>query len=161
VQITEISICSICLEPIWNFICIGCLKKSIEKWIKSKELLQEFKKFHEKLEDTFSSGDRKEFCIRCHTTSGCSICPYCYTKEVYTWLKEKSQELAEKFWKIFNFNFEGSDISKNPRVKNLQPVIFYPRDILLFSICENCEKPSEFLKKVNGSWLCEECREET
>lgn len=155
----DISICSICLEPIYNFICSDCLEKSIEKWIKDKKLLVEFRKFHEKLKRIFSSENEKEFCIKCRNTNSCSICPYCYTKEIYTWLKEKSKELAERFWKIFNFDFENTGITTDSTLKNFQPIIISRIENTLFSICENCEKVAE-LKIVNGSWLCEECREE-
>jgi signal-transduction protein with cAMP-binding, CBS, and nucleotidyltransferase domain len=34
-----------------------------------------------------------------------------------------------------------------------------PRGVVLEGYCEDCENYSEDLKKVNGKWLCEECRE--
>jgi CBS domain-containing protein len=34
-----------------------------------------------------------------------------------------------------------------------------PREILLAGFCEECENYSGRLKNINGTWLCEDCRE--
>lgn len=90
------------------------------------------------------------------------ICPYCYIKEVFNFLYSKDEKLAENFIKLFNFDF--LKVGHNSEItitKNFNPtIISEEKEDFDMNICENCENQSDYLKKVNGSYLCEVCRDE-
>ncbi|MEM5766568.1 MAG: hypothetical protein QW423_02970 [Candidatus Aenigmatarchaeota archaeon] len=158
----ETVVCKFCLEPIFNFICVNCLETSIKKWLFCSNLLKDFKKFSKNLRNRFESNFEKEKCIKCGMPLETSICPYCYTKEVFDFFYLKDKTIAEGFIRVFNFDFlkvgHGSDTIT---VKNFTPIMI-SEDIENsdINICENCENQSDDLKKVNGSYICEVCRDE-
>jgi hypothetical protein len=159
----ETEICKLCLEPIFNFICIDCQHASIIKWLSENApgLLNEFNNFHEKIESTFASTQNSIFCIKCKQIKETVICPYCYAKEVFWWLFDKNIEVAKKFVKIFNFDFLGIGYLPTIKTRNLWPIIITDeRESTDLNFCEECGIVSDNLKKVNGKWLCESCRDE-
>jgi hypothetical protein len=159
----ETEICKICLEPIFNFICIDCQHATIKKWLSelaTKELLDEFDKFHEKIKEEFSCTQNSMFCIKCKEIKEVAICPYCYAREVFWWLFEKDVLTAKKFAKVFNFDFLGVGYLPTIRTRNLWPIIIVDeRKSSDLNFCEECLQPSDDLRKVNGEWLCESCRD--
>jgi hypothetical protein len=159
----ETSICRICLEPIYNFICPNCLKKSIKKWIdfKDKSLLDDFENFHHKLTQLFSTEENVMFCIKCKKIVEIVMCPYCYAKEVFWWLFDKDIRLAKKFAKLFNFDFLNVGYLPTIELRNLEPIIITTnREKIDINICEKCGMASDNIKQVNDQWICEMCREE-
>jgi len=159
----ETTICRICFEPIINFLCTDCLSKTISRWLSSqdKQLLVEYQKFNSFLLNFFSS-DEQEFCVKCKRKSNTILCPYCYTNEVFWWLFTKNINLAKKFAYLFNFDFLGTGFYPHAKTRNLKPIIITEDqdNFNEIGICESCGQLSENLKKENGLWLCESCREE-
>jgi hypothetical protein len=160
----ETEICRLCLEPIFNFICIDCQHASIVKWLSengSAEFLNDFNKFHERIKEKFASTQNPVFCIKCKQVKETTICPYCYAKEVFWWLFDKNVEVAKKFAKIFNFDFLGVGYLPTIKVRNLWPIIITDeRKSSDTNFCEECGVASDNLRKVNGRWICESCRDE-
>ena len=161
----ETKICKLCLEPLFNFICIDCLSSSIKKFLISErpELLEEFNSFHQKFSKFFSSQtlEKRAKCIKCMRSFDIIVCPYCYINEVFWWLFEKDTKLARKIAQLFNFDFLGTGYILN--LRKADPVITAEdgeNDISEIGICESCGQACDDLKKVNGEWLCESCREE-
>ncbi|MEM5834511.1 MAG: hypothetical protein QXQ69_01520 [Candidatus Aenigmatarchaeota archaeon] len=159
----ETTICRICLEPIINFLCIDCINQTISRWLSQERtsLLQEYQTIHLFLRNFFSS-DEQEFCVKCKKKSSTVLCPYCYTNEIFWWIFSKDISLAKKFAHLFNFDFQGTGFYNHEKTRNLVPVILNedPENLEEIGICEACGQFSENLKKKNGSWLCESCREE-
>lgn len=162
IHMEETIICKMCLEPIFNFICIDCLKNSFSNWLATKnpKLIDEFQNFHNNLLRSFSSDENQEFCIKCKQTIDTVLCPYCYSKEVFWWIFSKDVKLSSEFSKIFNFDFLGTGYLPTIKARNLEPILIIKgREKTDINICENCEQPSDNLKELNGEWLCESCRE--
>jgi len=158
----ETVICRICLEPIFNFICINCLKKSFSSWLaaKNQKLINEFQVFHDNLLKIFSSDQNQEFCIKCKQMVDAVLCSYCYAKETFWWIFSKDVKLSNKFAKMFNFDFLGTGYMPTIKTRNLEPIIIVnKKEKSDMNICENCGQASSDLREVNGSWLCETCQE--
>lgn len=156
----ETVICRLCLEPIYNFICVNCLGKSVSRWLSkmSSSLLSGFQKFHNFLLNNFSSDQNHEFCIKCKNTIDTVICPYCYVKEIFWWVFDEDTTLAKKFAKQFNYDFMGLGYLPNLKTRNLMPpAIVVKGERSDIGICESCGQVSYDLKEKNGSWLCESC----
>lgn len=159
IMIEETVICRICLEPIYNFICMDCFASQIEKILPS-ELKNPFLFFHENLRERFENSENTELCIKCKQIRETAICPYCYLKEVFIWLSERNERVAGKVAKFFNFNFENTEFDESIKVRNWIPVILnQSSEEFDLNICENCGELKE-LRKVDGRWLCESCVEE-
>ena len=102
------SSCASCGEIIHHPICPQCLAIEIEQWIDEKRgingLKREMNKARLNLSEPTTSGG-----IRCVTGNHLKafICPYCFTDEVYTKLKQRkaSKELLADFLERFNFDF--------------------------------------------------------
>jgi hypothetical protein len=159
----ETIICKLCLEPIFNFICIDCQYKSISKWLKSlgkNNLLNEFEKLHKKIDERFASPQNSMFCIKCKKVVETTICPYCYAKEVFWWLFRNNIILAKKFARLFNFDFLGVGYLPTIKTRNLEPVIIIDKrrnpDL---NFCENCGQALDLIYK-NGRWLCKSCADD-
>jgi hypothetical protein len=157
----EIIICRLCLENISNYICVDCLGNSVSKWIEAQDpnLLNDFKIFQEFLKNHFASFSETGKCVRCRNSNETAICPYCYTKEILSWLSTKSENLSKIFKKIFNFDFLNVGYSEGIEVKNWSPPLIIDEEEPDMNICESCGNQSEFLYKVNGSYICENCRD--
>jgi hypothetical protein len=160
----ETLICKICLEPILNFICINCLEDSAKKWLNiySPNILNDFEEFSKNLKNLFESSFDEEKCIKCNEKTKTIICPYCYSKEVIDFLTLKDKKLADNFAKFFNFDFlKIGKSSGDILTKNLLPIIIVDeKNNSDINICESCENQSDDLRKVNGNYICEVCRDE-
>ncbi|MEM7826044.1 MAG: hypothetical protein QW451_00210 [Candidatus Aenigmatarchaeota archaeon] len=158
----ETIICTLCLEPIFNHICVNCLENSVEKFLGNSEFLEEFKKFSENLKKKFESSFEKEKCIKCKLEAETIFCPYCYSKEVFDFLSTKNEELAKNFIKFFNFDFLGNGYaSQTILTRNWLPVILAEKkEDQDLNICENCGNQCDDLRDFNGSYICGECEDE-
>lgn len=150
----EPTICQLCREPIWNFICIDCLKTKVERWIPNT-LSQGFNQFHQNLQNHFSTTpDNYEPCLKCEVLNEKPICPHCYTHETFYWLKENDAVVARAFSKIFFFyKFEGTEILKS----DCLPVETFKEKEGDIGICDNCGD-NNYLENIEGGWYCEVCR---
>jgi len=158
----ETVICKLCLEPIFNFICIDCLGGTVKRWLTlvKPKLLKGFSKFHEQLFNYFSSFENQERCMKCNNVIDTVICPYCYEKEVFWWLFPKDVKLSNMFAKLFNFDFFGPGYLPTIKTRNLEPIVIVDKKNKSdLNICENCGQVSDNLKKENESWFCETCIE--
>lgn len=176
-DVKEVVICRLCLEPLYNFICVDCFLEAVKKWLRSKyedELIPAIERRHEELKRLLSSDFNCGTCIKCKSEVTAWACPCCYLYEMYCVIKTEKPELAKEFESMFNYDFlyrHGySQLtfwqSLNRQIlstRNFQPVIIAhapdKRNKPDMCICENCGQPSARLKKQNGSWLCESCRE--
>ena len=159
----ETVICRMCFEPIFNFLCIDCLGKTVSTWLSKEKsnLVKSFNSFHSKLRAYFSSDENEEKCIKCGRTTNAVLCPYCYVNEIFWWMFEKDMKLAKKFYRFFNFDFLGTGFLPTPKIRNLEGIIISEerREELEFGICENCGNVSENLERKDGRWICESCRD--
>lgn len=150
----DTTICQICREPIWNFLCISCLSDDIKKWL-PKAYSQTFGKFHQVIENHFfTSPDNYEPCLNCGLLSEAPICPHCYTHEVYHWIKKQNRNLARNFSKIFFFyKFEGSELFKS----SVPPVSELTNAKESQGVCDTCGEYADNLMKKDPGWTCESC----
>lgn len=158
----ETVICRLCLEPIHNFLCVNCLQKSISQWLSKtdQKLADEIQSFHSSLLNKFSSDQNQEFCVKCKNRIDTVICPYCYVKEIFWLIFDKDVNASKNLAKIFDFDFLGTGYIQTFKTRNLSPIeISYRRSKQDLNICDNCEQTSEDLNEINGSWLCETCRD--
>jgi len=152
-QLTEATICQLCREPIWNFLCTECLGNKVEQWI-PKTLSHDFTEFHQGLQQYFhTTPDNYEPCLKCQLLSEKPICPHCYTTEVFQWMVRVDPATARNFGKIFFFyNFEGTETTSDAvmEVKEKEGDI---------GICDNCGDNSSNVRETDWGWFCETCRE--
>ncbi len=153
----SLALCQICKEPIWNFLCIDCLRTDISRWLPSS-FASEFEEFHTTFSRYFKSVfSYAEYCMHCKSYKDKPVCPYCYTNEVYHWLKGKSSDLAARFIKLFFFDFENSGFAENVKTENLVPIT-EDMDIEKESgICDECGEYAEDLNLTERGWVCREC----
>lgn len=159
----ETPICKLCLEPVYNFICIDCQRNSVVKFLNqtARELVGEFEPFHKKLSQTFNTDQNTIKCIKCGKVNETVVCPHCYAKEVFFWLLEKNRAVAEKFSRMFNYDFQRVGLTDSIRTRNLMPIIICDqREKSDINICDSCGEPSDSLRELDGKWLCEMCRDE-
>ncbi|HKZ45298.1 MAG TPA: hypothetical protein VJ343_01180 [archaeon] len=158
----ETVICRMCLEPIFNFICVDCLGDTVSNWLGSArpELSGEFQTFHKQLLKYIRSDNGSEKCIKCKTTNDAVMCPYCYQQEVFWWVFNKDINLSRTFARLFNFDFLGVGYLPRVKTRNLEPVILVDRrEASDINMCDSCDQTSDDLKEKDGSWLCESCRD--
>lgn len=154
---TQVPMCKICLEPIYNPICSSCLFKQAQKWIdrEAKFLGGEVENIHRTVVDSFpNTKDNTEKCIKCKRTTADVFCPFCYIRELYFGLKKFDKDIANKLAYQFDFDFEdtGFDTESAEKAEPLFPV----ESIDDFGICESCEQISD-LKRKENRFLCEVC----
>ena len=161
IRMQETVICKICLEPINSFLCIDCLGNDVHKWLSSTkpELIKDFLAYHKVFHKHFSSDENQEKCIKCGRMIDTVLCPYCYANEIFWLIMNKDAKVASKFAKIFNFDFDGPGYLFNTKTRNLSTIIIDKPNMPDMNICENCGQSYDNLKRVNGNWLCESCRE--
>jgi hypothetical protein len=151
------ALCQICKEPIWNFLCIDCLESHIKRWLPVR-LAHEFDKFHHTFSKHFRSMfSEPEYCMHCKSHKNKPVCPYCYTNEVYHWLKVRDRNLAGRFITLFFFDFERTGFRDPVKMDNLTPIT---EDIDVeteFGICDECGEYSEELHHADCGWVCKAC----
>lgn len=155
----RIPVCRMCLEPITNFICPGCLYKAVQQWLwkNMPRQIENFRDFHEKFIDTCVS-EKTAFCIVCKKDYYHMICSYDYISEVHDWLEDfGSKEQLEQFLRIFGMGLGKIDNGAYGRFfyRNLEP----SQQEETSGFCENCENFSDSLKKDSSKHMvCEDCR---
>ena len=168
----ETTICKLCLEPVQNFICINCLFEDVSKWISNKnadELALKIARKNEYLKN-FVNSDFGTFCIMCKKFVKEIACPCCYLYEIFLVIKDSDGKLAKEFEKFFNFDFTihagyseltlWEEVHRMP-TKNYTPVLISEKiQDSDFNFCESCGNKSDRLVDLNGTWLCETCRED-
>jgi len=87
--------CIECNEAITNPICSECLAVRMQVMVKEYDpkLAKEIKGF------AFEGGTT---CLFCKKQMG--LCAHCFSKDVYHYLEEKNQEIAEEFLSRFDFD---------------------------------------------------------
>ena len=152
---SEAIICQLCREPIWNFLCIDCIGKNIQRWL-PQNLSQCFTKFHQEIRSHFHTllADNYEPCLDCSRISETPLCPYCYTREAYDWIANRNSDMAASFRKIFFFYpFEGIEhVSESAPIEQVEESLF------MDGFCDNCAEFSEKMGQCEGSLLCENCK---
>jgi hypothetical protein len=104
----EVPVCMICVEPISNFICPGCLYKAVQQWLwgAGPELIERFRDFHKQFVESVVS-HKTAICISCRKEYYHMVCPYDYIRETYLWLYEfLPKRRLKEFMKIFSFGFK-------------------------------------------------------
>ena len=152
----DLVVCQLCREPIWNFLCVDCISKNVEKWL-PKVFSQQFIKFHQEIKSHFqTTADNYEPCLDCSSLSESPICPHCYTHEAYHWLSAKNPKIAENFQKLFFFYpFEGSEHIKS----ETDPIGETQNKKIIRGFCDTCSEYSENLEQSQEGWCCESCME--
>jgi hypothetical protein len=160
----DVPICQMCKDTTWSFICPDCMEKDIGEWL-PKELLQGFSEFHRFLVDSFSPRSYRPIllpCIKCKRKTVATLCLFCYTVEMFHWLKAKNAGLAEKLarflplsndWKISE---SGGCVWK----AGFRPVTEMDCERINFGICDDCGEYSSELLLRRGKWVCSDCANE-
>ena len=156
----NMSMCQLCKDPIWSFICPDCLSRDIKNWLPAK-LKGTFRKFNEDFLGSFSmtidtDGLR---CIHCRKIRLANICPFCYLVEVHEWLRHKNQRLA-------NTILRGIPVSVNWVIKedacSLKgsgiPITETELSRHEEGTCEACDRFSEELLAIDGRLVCKDCK---
>lgn len=156
----NVSMCQICKDPIWSFICPHCLARDISKWLPSK-MKGAFREFNESFLGSFSitidlDGLR---CLTCRKIRLANICPFCYMAEVHDWLRERNTRLAST---ILRFIPAGNDweLKRGGVVwkDGLVPITESGIERLEEGSCDACERHSDELVHVDGSLVCRDCK---
>jgi hypothetical protein len=159
----EVSLCQLCKEPIWNFLCVNCLSRAVGKWLPGV-YAAEFSRFHNNIARHFHYDYRDSkgynYCIRCKNAIESPVCPYCYINEVFLWLRGKNPDLASVFIKIFNFDFEKSGHKDFIGIHaTAEPITEDGTEHEELGICDECGEYSDELRVANGRWVCLQCSE--
>ena len=83
--------CIICDEVISNPICPACINKELRDWLMDIKL--------DLIESNSVTATTQ--CVICGNDM--SICPSCYTSEIYEMLREKDPKIKHEFRTFFNF----------------------------------------------------------
>lgn len=146
--------CKLCREPIQNFICVNCLAKNIKAWL-PREFSCKFSMFHSDISRHFTDFYEAEPCIRCKHENHSVICPYCYIKEVYQWLKDENQNLADKFINTFPLIYVF-----RKKGKKFQPLLETKNGESESGVCDICGEYSDKIERSDSGWVCEYCKQE-
>ncbi|MFA5176017.1 MAG: hypothetical protein WC413_02030 [Candidatus Nanoarchaeia archaeon] len=100
-KMREIQPCVICDEVITNPICLDCLAREVEFWLRDRDpsLLPEVRKIRHELNVYDNFQETSETCIKCKMEM--NICPHCYCTKLLKLFQTKSPELVELFRKAF------------------------------------------------------------
>lgn len=157
----SMSICKVCKEPLWNFLCLDCLREDIEAWIPSAHIAR-FLEFHNSFTNHFLGHADATFdsCLKCKGRKQSQVCAFCYINELISWASNTDSQLADHMRKSFVFSFERKgEFDGFFRNTRLEPLTQINCERESFGICDNCGEYSEELEQKEGSWLCSECRE--
>lgn len=155
-----LSVCHICKDPIWSFICQRCLARDINKWL-PKNLKEAFRGFNRDFSRSFSISLETQGlrCLRCKRIRLASVCPFCYIAEVYTWLSERNRKLAAILYRMlpiagdWKLGKHGGCMWKD----GLIPVSESESQPTDEGTCESCERYSDSLVMYDGRWICRDC----
>jgi hypothetical protein len=90
--------CVLCREPVTNPVCHECLAEAIAQWVAEKvpERIEDFWR-----ETRALDGAHGVRCVHCRSPVG--VCTYCYTREIFNWLRDGKLQFS--FVEYFNFDF--------------------------------------------------------
>jgi len=155
----HVPMCSLCREPITNFVCQDHLARNIARWLPD-DVVQSFDRFHTRLSRMFFTADSveqlplgKQGCT-CRTHDPV-LCVHCYTREVNSWLTQRNPGLATQFRGIFSFGF-AHDGSPRFRRNNSLRLDHDPPEHE-FGLCDVCGEYGDELTQQNGQWVCQSC----
>jgi len=158
----DVTLCQMCKEPIWNFVCVDCIANDVRQWLPTQHT-KGFKTFHRLFTKHFDynyvDARTYKYCIHCRNLITVPICPYCYTNEVYQWIRTRDGNLASLFTTVFKFDFEGAGHKEYMALEGFMPIEEDSNEKLDEGICEVCECYSSNLREVEGKWVCESCLE--
>lgn len=156
----SVSVCNICKDPVWSFICPDCLGADIKAWLPA-ELAPSFESFHSGLIHSFyNKMDVKfEYCVKCRALRDGSICPFCYMAEAYNWLRDTSQELAYRVYKFLPLakDWKVTECDGCVWKSGFSPMGEREARSTHPGICDGCEEYSDSLVLAEGQWVCTEC----
>lgn len=110
--------CLECNEAIFNPICPSCLAVEIEAWLSSypdKKLRDKILfKIRAYLEKTQNLVGKSVQCVACKHKRA-SLCPYCFTNNVFNILKDMkvNKIMLREFLQFFNYDFDHVGYSKD------------------------------------------------
>ena len=148
----DMSICQICKEPIWGFICPDCLASDIKAWL-PKKLSIAFSTFNKDFVKHFNHdffGATKLPCLNCNQPKISHICTFCYIQEVVEWLNGKNSDLAKRLMKMMSITGPS---------EGFHPVTEFKTEGTDEGVCEFCGLFSNELVLKDGKWVCKECEE--
>lgn len=92
--------CVLCNEVITNPVCMSCVETEMKVWLQERkpDLIEELKT--KTFELALDLGETN--CVLCKNNM--SVCTFCYTQHIRSWLKEYP-ELLEEFKIFFSFNY--------------------------------------------------------
>jgi len=101
--------CERCLEPITHPICHDCLGKQISEWLSfypsvNRKMIKKIKNYIIEVNNSAVSGIK---CMACNTKNA-SLCPYCFTEEIFNMLKKNKIDkmIIMDFLSTFNFDLK-------------------------------------------------------
>jgi len=108
-------VCVLCRDVITNPVCADCLEVEITTWLNEvrSDLVDEFRSISNDFKlNTFDSSK----CVICGNSM--SICAYCYTEHILSWLLDKIQDtdLIREFMQFFNFDLEHQGYEKQLKI---------------------------------------------
>lgn len=149
-------ICKMCKEPIWNFFCVDCLAKDV-KGVIPENLSDKFQLFHSNIVRHFGHDMHTEPCVNCHKENEVSVCPYCYSNEVFYWLLRADPIAAKRIMRmlpVFKHHYPREFINMNMVDAITQTGTSRKEE----GVCERCGVFSENLTETDTGWVCEDCR---
>ena len=156
----NVPVCQICKDPVWSFICTDCLGKDIGEWL-PENLSKGFSSFHGFLVDSFNPRNYKPIfvpCIKCKRKTVATICPFCYTAEIFNWLKERNNDLANILVKFLPLANDWKVADTGCLWKGgFRPITEMNLKKTQFGVCDDCGEYSEELVSDNKKWICEDC----
>lgn len=156
----KLSMCQMCKDPIWSYICPNCLANAIEDWL-PYYLKGEFREFSENFFKSFSSTTDMDGlrCLRCHKVRLSTICPFCFIAEAYDFLRERDLELAQTLLKSIPVQGDWKFDSMEEKTWKgaIVPVTNTEIPTTEVGSCEMCDSFSNRLTNYEGRWICREC----
>jgi len=156
----NVSMCQICKDSIWSFICPHCLANAIEKWL-PPYLRDDFGKFSDDFFRSFSTTIDMDglMCLRCRKIRLANICPWCFLNEVYDWLREKDASLANTVAHALPLGTDWKHHHDDTRHYNniIVPITASENPLRDEGLCETCESYSQELVHYDGRWVCKDC----
>ncbi|NIO22196.1 MAG: hypothetical protein GTN76_16085 [Candidatus Aenigmarchaeota archaeon] len=147
----DLSLCKICKEPIWNFLCVDCIAEDVKKVI-PREAIENFSAFHRGFAGNFNSHYDHTYCLKCRHENSVTICPYCYLTEMLSMLSDREPILAKRMVRLLPFY-------RHPySERDARTLTELSNEKTAFGMCDECGESCESLEKKDNGWLCEDCR---
>lgn len=150
----KFSICKMCKEPLWSFICTDCFAADMKRSLQP-QVRQRFDDFYSRLFSSFVTEKDISFesCLHCHELKEACICTYCFINELVSWFKDRGMPTS------FIFHFEDHRFESSYRNDRWIPVSRFMCDQRIEGLCDLCSEFEDNLASRDGRWICEECAE--